>query len=308
MRKRNLVIVRAGANSLHPEWLNQSVEDRNWDLLLSYYDQKAYDNDPDAAGTRKHLAIGGKCDGIAATCAEMPIYRDYDYVWLPDDDIRTTGQTINTLFDMMAAHELVIGQPSLSHDSYYYFPGLLQNTRFQLRYTNYVEIMVPCLRADFLRDLLPLFATSRSGFGIDRLWSRFMPDPWKKCAIIDSISVQHTRPIGQFLATKIAAQGMTSHDEENAIYALFGGIKPAQALVYAAIDQHGIERQGQVALGWQMYRDIWRNPPALEYNENRNKSLRKMLKRQLFYPTQLTNLPIPPVPDNEDFDSGPVPD
>ena len=42
--RHNLAIVRAGDGSLHTQWLNRSGEERNWDLIVSYWgdDPKAY--------------------------------------------------------------------------------------------------------------------------------------------------------------------------------------------------------------------------------------------------------------------------
>ena len=42
-RKRNLVIVRAGANSLHQGWLSKPYEGRSVDLVISYFSENAFE-------------------------------------------------------------------------------------------------------------------------------------------------------------------------------------------------------------------------------------------------------------------------
>ena len=54
MSRKNLVVVRAGDNSLHPEWLDGSAE-RNWDLVVNYFG-----DDPDRYRTHDVVRIDGK--------------------------------------------------------------------------------------------------------------------------------------------------------------------------------------------------------------------------------------------------------
>jgi len=93
--RRNLVIVRAGENSLHRQWLD-SEKERNWDLFVSWYDDSLYEPVSD----ENHMFVkGGKWDGIYKTieCALM-FSIDTTSFWLPDDDILTSQQAINSGF------------------------------------------------------------------------------------------------------------------------------------------------------------------------------------------------------------------
>lgn len=47
---------------------------------------------------------------------------------------------------------------------------------FELRYTDFVEIMAPCLRRDALARVLPLFNRTKSGFGLSNIWHRLGSD------------------------------------------------------------------------------------------------------------------------------------
>ena len=170
--KQNLVVVRAGENSLHPGWLNHDNNPYNFDLLISYFSQAAYENHKNAPGVRAVLVRGGKWDGLFKTLSGLANLDQYDFVWLPDDDIATDGATIETMFALAAEFELGVCQPALSHDSFYSHFIFNQCRAFKLRYVNYVEIMVPCLSRRVLRHALPLFENSMSGFGLDNIWCR----------------------------------------------------------------------------------------------------------------------------------------
>ena len=152
--RRNLVVVRAGRNSLHPQWLDAGSQ-RNWDLVVSLYDPDArFYHDADIAVVEKR---GGKWDGLHALFAQSDLLDRYDYVWLPDDDIAACSSDIDAIFDAMRQYDLDVAQPSLTRDSYFSHFALMSCPGFALRYTNFVEIMVPCLKVE-------LAASSAGGF------------------------------------------------------------------------------------------------------------------------------------------------
>ena len=106
-RKRNLVIVRAGENSLHAGWLSKPYEDRSFDLVISYFSKAAFDAHAELDGVTRVLHVGGKWDGLHKTLTGMD-WGDYDYVWLPDDDIETDGSVIDTMFQMASDYGLAV--------------------------------------------------------------------------------------------------------------------------------------------------------------------------------------------------------
>jgi hypothetical protein len=194
-KKRFLVIVRAGEKSLHREWL--AGESRNWDLLVSWYGNDVYRQ------TSNETVVnvkGGSGDGIFNTFKAMPGLIDrYDYFWLPDDDIAADCQTINRLFEIASEEELPLCQPALSLNSYFSWFHLLQSKSFRLRYTSFVEVMVPCLSRDRLLEVLPYYENNPSLFGLDMVWARLEKNNKFRAAIIDEIAVCHTRPVGVYL-------------------------------------------------------------------------------------------------------------
>ena len=84
-------------------------------------------------------------------------WRDYERVWLPDDDLATEQDQIDRLFAVADAAGLDLAQPSLDWRSHCSFGITLQSPSFALRYTDMVEVMAPCFTRDFLERALPTF-------------------------------------------------------------------------------------------------------------------------------------------------------
>jgi hypothetical protein len=157
---------------------------------------------------------------------------------LPDDDICTDAATIDALFDAMRRHDLQLAQPGLTSDSYFKHPITLANPIFTLRYATMIEIMVPALDRRLLSLVLPLFASTQSGFGLDYFWHRLTTDPTRKAAILDDICVTHTRPIGRHLAATLLASG-TDPEIERAEMTARMGVMGYHAVAYAGLLRDG---------------------------------------------------------------------
>ncbi len=209
--RRNLVIVRAGDNSLHPGWL-AGGDDRSWDIVVNYYgDQPALYRQPDV---ERIDSKGPKWPALQRLLEENPRFLlDYDYIWLPDDDLATTCQEIDRLFAIMASEDLKVAQPSLSQSSYFGHLTTLHNGNFRIRYTNYVEVMAPCLAAAVLAKAVPLLNTNLSGWGLDFLWQKLVDQPATQMAILDEVQVRHTRPVGGPNYQMLRERGVSPWDE-----------------------------------------------------------------------------------------------
>ncbi|MBB5374049.1 hypothetical protein [Acidocella aromatica] len=209
--RRNLVIVRAGDNSLHPEWL-KGAPSRTWDLVVNYYGDK-----PDiyrVPGIERIDSKGPKWPALHDLVSANPRFlEDYDYVWLPDDDLRTDAAQINLLFKIMEQQQLQVAQPALTWNSYFGHLTTIANKKFFLRYTNYVEVMAPCLSAQLLCRALPLFNFNLSGWGLDFVWTKFVAKPEIEIAIIDVVNVEHTRPVGGPNYKVLRERGISPWDE-----------------------------------------------------------------------------------------------
>lgn len=209
--RRSLVIVRAGDSSLHPGWL-QGDGARNWDLVVNYYG-----DDPDRYlqdDVERIDSKGPKWPALQTLITNNPHFTEnYDYIWLPDDDLETSKDAINELFNIVAANGLLVAQPSLTWNSYFGHLTTLQNRHFKLRYTNYVEVMAPCFAARVLVRALPLFNMNLSGWGLDFIWPKLVEHPGSEIAIIDSVTVRHTRPVGGPNYKALRERGVSPWDE-----------------------------------------------------------------------------------------------
>jgi hypothetical protein len=191
--RRNLVIVRAGDNSLHREWLGP---ERSWDLVVSYYgsNPKIFtDND-----TLRIDHPGSKWTGLTQLFASGRVdWQAYDLIWLPDDDLSGSCETINAFFDATRSINANLSQPALTWDSYFSHIISLESKAFFFRYTTFIEIMAPCFSSRFLRQALPTFSENTSGWGLDYLWPNLLQQ-WGLAppVIIDRTPVRHTRPVG----------------------------------------------------------------------------------------------------------------
>lgn len=196
---RNLVILRAGDCSLHPQWL--AGERRTFDLFVSYYGDQ-----PDlhrASCDRYERRKGPKWSCIADLLREQPELIDgYDAVWFPDDDLAVDTDAINRMFALFHGLGLGLAQPALAAGSYHTWAFLLQRPEHLLRYSEFVEVMAPIFTLPALRICLPSFSESRSGWGLDWVWPHLLADRQTfPIGVIDATPVLHTRPLGGDLYT-----------------------------------------------------------------------------------------------------------
>lgn len=187
-----LVITRAGDKSLHPRWLSET---RNWDLALSCFGAMSPERARDCVAVT-HVP-GPKwrpLHDFIVTNAEL--VAKYRYVMLPDDDLLFSGEEISRFFSICAAHDFAVAQPSLDYDSFYSHPITIRRPLLSYRITSFVEVMTPCFRQDSLIKVLPTFLASSSGWGIDDIWPDMFTGARDRLAIVDEVSVTHTRPVG----------------------------------------------------------------------------------------------------------------
>lgn len=207
---RNLVIVRAGDESLHTSFLGQESE-RNWDILVSYYGKnpdlfrdrgQERADDSRLANPAVHALIGERHQAWAGR---------YDYIWFCCDDIVGDMANVNRMFDVCREHNLDLAQPALTLDSRIGHPITAVNKAFLLRHTTFVESMNPCFSYNFLLKCWPTYAANLTGYGIDFLWPEWV-DHLAKIAIIDAAPVRHTRSRG-VLYDGFQQQGANPGDE-----------------------------------------------------------------------------------------------
>ncbi len=289
--KPNLVVVRAGSGSLHGGWIDRPYSERSFDLIVSYFNEDAFAAHPHLEGVGKVLIKGGKWDGLYQTFEAFPDFDRYQHIWLPDDDIATTGADIDAMFATAAAHDLAVCQPALTHDSYYSHFMFLACPGFRLRYTNHIEIMIPCLTGDLFAQVLPLFKDTMSGYGLDYIWCRLPGAGLGKAAILDEIAMHHTRPIGTQLRGAIkGAKGERSEDEEARLAAHFGGVRKAVPIAYGGLTCDGRRVEGRFAMARAMWRGYGQDWGAYLEPARAQAKRRQLFKRQIIKPMTLEPL------------------
>jgi hypothetical protein len=191
--KKNIVIVPCGDNSLHTKWLH---DNQNFDLGIIYYGNS--EETFNAYKTNAKFAINKKGEKWHLINFLINHYKNelsnYEYFWFPDDDLESDYEKINNLFDKNYEFKLWLSQPSLdgyvSHD----IERKVENSI--LRFTNFVEIICPVMSKETLKKLLDTFVLNQSAWGLDFLWPKLLDYPNNRIAIIDDVTVTHTKPIG----------------------------------------------------------------------------------------------------------------
>ena len=192
MTKPFLALFRAGPGSLHTHAVERLAA-QNFDYALSWFGDSPPTQSDDAVFV--HLQKGPKWLGLEQTLGvRWDVIERYDFVWLPDDDLLCVPEDVSRMFTICEELGLDLAQPALTRDSYFTHAITLQHTAFQLRFTNFVEIMAPILSATMLKRIAHTLDGKISGFGLDTLWPRL--SEVGRIAIIDDTPVKHTRPVG----------------------------------------------------------------------------------------------------------------
>jgi hypothetical protein len=207
--RRHLVIARVGRRSLHRFWVDPAKE-RSWDLYLCPFQEVEAASDVEC--TIGDVLPGPKWEGIRALLNSWNGWRDYEYIWLPDDDIFSNQDDINAVFRCGAALNFDLFAPALHENSYYAHYITMANQSFFARRVGFVEIMVPCFRRETLERLLPTLELSTTGWGwgLDSVWPKLLG--YEGLGILDGVSVLHTRPVGSFRDQELGRRVMEESD------------------------------------------------------------------------------------------------
>jgi hypothetical protein len=211
---KNLVLARVGPNSLHQCWIDRGAP-RAWDLHLLPY-QPIPEQPPECL---VHDVIPGpKWSGLRELLNGWDGWRDYDYVWLPDDDVYANQTTITRMFEVARTLDLELFAPALHETSFFAHFDTMVNRRFHARSVGFVEIMIPGFSRRALELLLPTLDLTKTGWGwgLDSVWPKLLD--YEKVGLIDETAVIHTRPVGQMRDLELAARVHAESDEIFAAY------------------------------------------------------------------------------------------
>lgn len=215
--KKNLIIVPAGENSLHPNWVTDNI---NFDIIVLYYGKSEIKFNEYNKNSKDCIKVEGQkwhliSDYILKNLKKI---KDYDYFWFPDDDLLSNGKDINNLFEICRNNNLWLCQPSLDGHVSYEIEKKVPNSL--LRFTNFVEIICPMMSLETLLKLVFYFNINESGWGLDYLWPKILGYPKNKISIIDLVTVTHTKPIGGNYKNRFKKDPMQELNEVFAKYDL----------------------------------------------------------------------------------------
>jgi hypothetical protein len=245
-RRRNLLIVRSGDRSLHEHWLNgDDASARNFDLHISYFGQKDLSRiiaERDITGTAEK---GPKFPGLVECMGKLGSkVSQYDYVGFPDDDLYATCRTWNLFFEIVRQLQPAVAQPALHRSSFYTYVDLLQVPTFRARWTNFVEVMMPVFSAKALKEALPFFGESSSGWGMDYLWPQLFKAENRTLCVVDDTPVLHTRAVRS--GPLYSLLGKIGSDPKEDLHAFLSKhqLEKSPFQVYAALSRNGSSAKG----------------------------------------------------------------
>ncbi len=123
---------------------------------------------------------------------------EWDYYWMPDEDISLSRDKLQAMFASMEEHSLDLAQPSIvdAEDSFPSWKRFIHREGDDILPTDFVEVMCPIFSRRALKLCIDTFPMSLSGWGLDLAWSKIVSVAGMKIAIINSVAAKHTRPVG----------------------------------------------------------------------------------------------------------------
>jgi len=216
---RNLVIAPVGDKSVHESWLS-GPEAPKFDLYLMHFGSRPGFGRADATYYLERKGFKyGLLDHVIKQQGDL--FRRYDNIWCPDDDLRVDTAGVNRLFEIFERYHLQLAQPALCKGEASY-NTLRQRRGLILRYTPFVEVGAPIFSQQGFWRAAPTFTESKSGWGLDVIWPRLFRHG--EMAVIDQVGVEHMSQIGKGeLYENLAKLGVSAQSEFDAIVAKYGG-------------------------------------------------------------------------------------
>jgi hypothetical protein len=136
--------------------------------------------------------------------------------------------------------------------------------------------MAPCFAAPMLSKALPLFNSNLSGWGLDFVWPKLADRPEHEIAIIDAVTVHHTRPVGGPNYNMLKEKGVSPWDELRAFCKANGIDEEPIIETHSAVRADGktVDAKHQPRLF--MLGSISAYVPALRETPDRRKMARRM--------------------------------
>uniref|UniRef100_A0A7S2RRN6 Uncharacterized protein n=1 Tax=Mucochytrium quahogii TaxID=96639 RepID=A0A7S2RRN6_9STRA len=200
---RNLVIVCAGDTSLHESSKFPWHGSKGFDLCIVYYGSDENVKKRFEGQSKFFFQKRGPKWQLVRHALKNCDWKEYEYIWLPDDDLEMDPELIVKMFDIAAKYMIRLGQPALFDENIQpkYKHVIKKRDGAVLHFTNFVEIMCPFLRVDALEAVFHTLDSdeAKSGWGLDMLWPTLLD--FRDIAVFDATPVRHTRPQNAFNVT-----------------------------------------------------------------------------------------------------------
>jgi hypothetical protein len=148
-----------------------------------------------------------------------------DVFWFPDDDLEFSGADIVALFRAFHTNALVLAQPALAAGSEFSHLITLSCPLTRLRYTNFVELMMPVMSAQIFHRILPILRQYPAAKGLDYCWHAFetedRPAGRLGIAIMDDIQVGHRRKLNVELMGRLADRGVDVRQQRQTVLQIY---------------------------------------------------------------------------------------
>lgn len=161
-KKRDfLLFTSAGDKSNVKQWIGNSEEDRNYDIVVVYYGDKDMDYTVDESYIRKET----KFPNLQWYMKNHPIDK-YKAIAVWDDDIQASPTIINNLFAQMLLSYADVFSPCHTRGN---FASLHKHNSEGWRYVEYIEMNAPIFLTWKINDFMSVFDPVIKGWGTE-LW------------------------------------------------------------------------------------------------------------------------------------------
>jgi hypothetical protein len=190
-----------------------------FDILL--FDYSGSDCDPvPRLSVRETLREKTECKGqiFAAFHNYLRNNDNHDYVALIDDDISVSVSALNGAIAIAREHNLDSFSLALAPDSHINHRQFVQRPGSRLRWTPWVEVMMPFYRRALFMAAGPFYQNSISSYGLDQF---ALPLTGKltgmnRVAVIDAYTAGHYRPVTS--DTRTFSNGLTAKQERVVVW------------------------------------------------------------------------------------------
>ena len=195
--RKNLVFTSAGDNANIDKWLLNNKNKRSYDIAIAWYGsdrekRNLLKNNSDIFMERRD----GKFPNFKYLYNRFNFIRNYEYVWITDDDINIETDKVNTMFNLIKEYNILVISPSFDSNGKISWKITKKYDSSFMRYTNFIEMTCPIFSRDALKIIMPDFPEKLKGWGTDWYYMNLLDykNNTEKFAIIDEISVYNPKP------------------------------------------------------------------------------------------------------------------